>query len=832
MKNSIFHGDNDINIGYVFCPSRELSDTLVIAFPGVLGGIPGGEWGYMMTIQDFDVNILFIKSDTELNQSWLTYKGGEPLIENAIKSLIDKYVEETGVKHIVATGSSMGGICALYYGLKYDYDIISGCPPYAIEDDTRILYAMGNYGEDIKNQFNEYVRDIVREAGKRGYNNKIFIYWGEGEYYYKSFKHGQKLIKDLTDAGIDFKYKLYPYSDHVVATSAFPNILKGWLNHYLGFGDPPEDNESEYAIMPELRYHDGIKDIYADVQDSLKVLSVNTVPFTDINDPVHYGEINTSIGLRYFVYIEQGYYWGSDYTEPVKIADKNSLWKCLPKDKMSEGLSFWFQDTILAYYEQERDPKVLAWCAKNAKQYIRYVYNTSDANVNKHWWNVIRRVHFFIILHKHLAESDCSDKWISEIPDLIRSDLETLLAADFGVIEYEGQLRRVLTLLHAAVYFKNDEKFYNDCFAKAIEALQLLLDYYFNKDGICIMGQTHDHNYMTHRLRQCLMFVKANSMSETKQVKKLNRLLDKACDFACHFTTPDLNIIELGHSVSEKAWWTREYLTRKSGNFIRRLSNIAILNDEDNLAYITVNGLSNTRSRYKHCDLTAFTFWYEGCQMFADPGGGRENLDIFAASAIAHNGFIADDKDYIIPSYTNFTAIDSFTERDDCVIINISNVCYQGIILKRRLMWIKPNIIILYDRAESDTEHKYTQNFVMSACDVDYTDPTHIRTKSSKGVSAEITQFMQNNPGITLYYGTVDANAEKYYRGSLISNYTVPVSGRNLAYNLIGNTASFLTSVEIHGSEKISCKEHHVKSVELKLGKLAVTMEDGTMICE
>lgn len=119
MKSLVFNSEDGVKIDYIFQKSQTSSDVLIVSFPGVMGDIPGGEWGYLMTITPFNVNALFIKSDKELNKSWLTYINGKPIIENAVKALIDKCAEEVNAAQIISTGSSMGGFCALYYGLKY-----------------------------------------------------------------------------------------------------------------------------------------------------------------------------------------------------------------------------------------------------------------------------------------------------------------------------------------------------------------------------------------------------------------------------------------------------------------------------------------------------------------------------------------------------------------------------------------------------------------------------------------------------------------------------------------------------------------------------------------
>lgn len=67
----------------------------------------------------------------------------------------------------------MGGFCALYYGLKYDYDIISGSPAYTLTDMNQIMYAVGGSGKVETDWFNEQIHSVIRNAGKHKFNPKL-----------------------------------------------------------------------------------------------------------------------------------------------------------------------------------------------------------------------------------------------------------------------------------------------------------------------------------------------------------------------------------------------------------------------------------------------------------------------------------------------------------------------------------------------------------------------------------------------------------------------------------------------------------------------------------
>lgn len=833
MKSSIFSGDDGININYIFQKAPVTSNALVVTFPGAPGDFQTGEWGYLVTISKYNCNALFIKTDRQFNYSWLTCINGKPVIENAIKALIDMCAKEVNATQIITIGTSMGGFCALYYGLKYGYDIISGSPPYSLNDPVKIMYAVGGNGKAETDWFNDQIRTIIKNASNRGKNKKLFILYGEGERFWLDADQGQQLFKDLENANINFTYKLYPYSNHVTIAMLFPRILKSRLGYYLGLEDEPQD-DAEFEMSPELKLSGYLKESYASLAQSLCELPEDTAPYVLVQNPAHYGNLNPATALRNFVYMEQGWYWGSGFKEPLRMPDKNSFWRILPKNKVAEGLCFWFQDTQLNYYEQSGELKALEWCAENAWQYLEYVNRAADPKHNEHWWNSLRRMHFFMALHKDLSENSLREDLYKDISDEIRRDVELIVSQDIRVEDPQGQYRRTLGLLHAALYFKECAEFYDTFYNTVVAILNESTDFYFDSNGVCIFLQVREHIILTEMLMQNISFIEMNGFPETKALKALKRKYDKIVEFSEHIISPDGIPAALGQSVYAKPPLTLYRIERKTGNYILPNSNIAILNDENNFAYITVNGGSNVHSDYKHCDLLSFTWWYDNVQVFTDSEGAKDPLYEYARSAMAHNGIIVDDQNYVSPSHEDFTTIETVDERDDCVILTMSHNCYHGVTVKRRLMWIKPNIIVLYDEAESDIEHKYTQNFVFQRWKVSRSRFTATVSVAPK-FTAAITQIPVDDSDFKLeiFNGTTDVNDEAHYRGSLATGWSRLRMGRNLAYTKYGSKANFLTVIELHGSsDGIAEHENIVSSAKVELDKLAVTLENGTEICE
>lgn len=836
MKSEIFHKsypNGDVNIEYIFLRAPNSSDALVVSFPGAGGDIAGGEWGYIVTLNKFNVNTLFIKSKNEQNKSRLTYKDGEPIFEDAIKELVNRCYIECGASRIIAIGSSMGGFCSLYYGLKYDWDIISGAPPYSFKDRSQAMFALGGDGEKELKLLNEKVYSVVRDAGKRGFNKKIFISWGEGESNWKGSLQGQKLIRDLEAAGIEYTYKLYPYSSHHSVHKLFPGVLKIYLGYFLGLSKKPNDDE-KLVLSPEAELTLDLKQSCSDLSKYIQEFNlIDSQPSYDIKMCKHYGDNEPSVGLRNYAYIEQGWYWSSGSKQPIKFSDKNSFWRNLPVSKIGEGLCFWFQDTLLNYYEHCGDKSVLMWCTDNAYQYLEYVSSLADPKNKSNWWNSLRRMHYFLALAKNMQSIEYIPHWFNLIHQEILQDVSNFINTELLAKDAEAQYRRTLGLLHMAAYMRMNQQFFEKLYEVILKLLNMLTNYYFDDNGVCVLLQLKGHCILARRLMENITFIESNDFPENRQLRSLKKKYEKILVVCSHATRPDGILSSLGHSASEKNIWTYDFVSREKSNLILNSSNIAFLEDSTSLSYITVCGGSNVRSNYRHCDLLSFTWFYDNRQLFVDAGGGTGDLSEYSLSSLAHNTLVVDDKNYVTPDHDDWTCIEHSEEQDSYVSLTMVHSMYEGVVLKRNLIWIKPNIIIVCDDCTSDTKHKYTQNFMLDDFAFNNKDKSKLLIDVSSNYKVSITQFKADNLDFSLeiHNGTFDLNDEKNYRGSLVSGFKKLQKGLNVSYIKNSTNAKFMTVIEVHGaSSGLSEKEKSMSDIKCDDLNITVTLSDGTFI--
>ena len=106
------------------------SDTLLIcfaAFPPKNFPVYNNVRGF----KDLPVDRLYIADTFGFRASYYLYENGADTPQRMTEALINHIVAEGGYKHIYTAGTSKGGTCAIYYGLKYNAEhIFSGACQY------------------------------------------------------------------------------------------------------------------------------------------------------------------------------------------------------------------------------------------------------------------------------------------------------------------------------------------------------------------------------------------------------------------------------------------------------------------------------------------------------------------------------------------------------------------------------------------------------------------------------------------------------------------------------------------------------------------------------
>jgi len=822
VRHSTFKGE--VEIDYVLRKSPNKSDVLVVSFPGAGGDRFRADslgLGYMMTIGQLNVNALYIKnSKKDFVRAWFVGFQDDFSIERTMIELVKFAAEETGATRCVGVGSSLGGNCALYYGLKYNWDIIAG-------------------GARAKKGYvGTLIRAMIPTAKERGFDKHVYMCWGKGEPMWMDPHEAPSMVKIFDEAAVPYKMDLFNYSVHANISKMFPSIIKRELGTLLG-GQPLAEPEQRSPTAAEIT---------AEINSSISGLKSpadqleNATPNYAIRNCQNHGSSNDSIMLRTFVYASHDYYWLPKAKAPTRH-EPGQFWQTIPFQNGDYANAMWFQSTVLNHFKATAQTSALTLVANGVAEFLRRP-ESEKATTPKYsdWWTTLQRAQCLIDFASIVRESgpDASagdaDRLRQEIIERIDwAGLQTeVVVALRRAVEAEVLLTdvrkcysRLYFLLLTAAFFENDPEFRAETFDRVMESTAAVTDYYFDDNGVCIYEQVQGHHFALRYLKLIIEFAEANGFKPTQTFRKVRRKLEAIQLTASFLVREDGRMPNLGHTDRGTT-----NILPASGNLIRTSSNLAVLSSDG--AYITIGGGSNVHSSYRHCDLLSFTFRYNGKQLVWDAGGGKSGLADYARSAVAHSALICDEIDYVTPDYKDWTALDDSVEAEDYVFISGKHMLIDGVTLSRAWIWLKPNIIVIHDDAKSDSDHLYTQNFLLPHVKLDDSDWHQVVLSIDKGHTLTVRQLPADGDfDLKTYFGTTNAAApEKALRGSRVDEYSKLAKLTNLAYEKRAKRASFVTVLETHSGKKSELKfgnavvENGIINVTVTRGKRTIRVSE------
>ena len=118
---------------------------------------------------------------------------------------------------------------------------------------------------------------------------------------------------------------------------------------------------------------------------------------------------------------------------------------------------------------------------------------------------------------------------------------------------------------------------------------------------------------------------------------------------------------------------------------------------------------------HKHADDLSFVLRVAGVDVLID-GGSRsydrhDSIARYLKQTFAHNTLTVDGASYSLKHGVGKASIDGFELRDGRASVWGSHRLYDGVVLRRRIDYQKPDRVLLVDEAEADSPHDYTQTF-------------------------------------------------------------------------------------------------------------------------
>ena len=311
-----------------------------------------------------------------------------------------------------------------------------------------------------------------------------------------------------------------------------------------------------------------------------------------------------------------------------------------------------------------------------------------------------------------------------------------LYTSAIDVIKIDEELIYNLLLKHAR--FLNDDKNYRKnnhgiMVDRALLSIALVLSAYpesehwkekaiyrvreaFNRDFSfknVHLENSPDYHSMVMRLIQSVEnFLVKNNLTLGKNIVER---LERANDYFHYFLKPNLRVPNIGDTSSGHL----KQMTKKYDSFIDEEAGIAILQDEHEepekstwLSFICGYG-SKT---HKHLDDLSFNLFYNGKDIFVDSGKYNyvtsDKIRQYLLSPIAHNTLAIDRKVYKLGdplAYRNKIKITGYHKTSLYELIKGENKAYNGAKLERTLLFLKPDVLIIFDQAVSNKEQKFLQ---------------------------------------------------------------------------------------------------------------------------
>lgn len=230
----------EVNVKYMFFPSYKETHLLTVAFAGFHAEGEPPKYNYLRTLEEFDCHQLFILDDFGARGSYYMCKNRDFKIERSIKKLIDHITEEYKIEQKIAIGSSKGGSAAIYYGIKYDYDVvIAGSPQFYIGSylkkvksaNSVLKFMAGDAEEEDVAFLDVIIENIINE--KKQIRTKVALCVGKDDSHYMT--HSKPLITILEEKDVFYILDLPKYSRHSDIGKFFPKSIKSKLALFGSF---------------------------------------------------------------------------------------------------------------------------------------------------------------------------------------------------------------------------------------------------------------------------------------------------------------------------------------------------------------------------------------------------------------------------------------------------------------------------------------------------------------------------------------------------------------------------------------------------------------------
>ncbi|PHR13746.1 MAG: hypothetical protein COA40_04175 [Aequorivita sp.] len=321
-----------------------------------------------------------------------------------------------------------------------------------------------------------------------------------------------------------------------------------------------------------------------------------------------------------------------------------------------------------------------------------------------------RTLHLLQIVYNELQQVNPDTDFIQQVFDHLSLNITFMLDPK----HYEQNNHSLImdrSLLAFAKITKSNPSLHSAIYKPTLKRALKNIDYIIDDSGLAREHATTYHIYNHNLDQKIIELIEKEDINPALQLKSL-----KKNDILLQLVKPDLTFPIWGDSGIENL---NTHLAESFGNDQRVLDVIggkelsSMVSFDNNIATLRTQAkdssyvalFANYYSRtHKHNDDLQFIFQTLGIDILTDQGyyGYEDKHRPFLMSVFAHNSIAINDSDYVLGKEGQYSKLTGYWKSDDVEIVSAEHNMYDSITVKRKLYFIKPNVIVLQDWAESE----------------------------------------------------------------------------------------------------------------------------------
>lgn len=385
--------------------------------------------------------------------------------------------------------------------------------------------------------------------------------------------------------------------------------------------------------------------------------------------------------------------------------ENNTTWQLYYENLLFVSfLNHTYQDTKnLAYHEQAK---------KYINSYIQHHPNLEHKTSDYSWYDhstAFRTLHFLQTIVNELGLESPDVEFVKKAFDHVSLNVIFMTdPAHYSVHNHSIMMDRTLLYLAKITGSNADlsSSLRDIAATRSLDNFNNIID----PTGLAREHSTTYHIFNYNLYKSIFDLIGKENIDPSMMVKYL-----RMNDILLQLVKPDLKFPLWGDSQIEMV---NQEMIEKFGND-KRLQDLtknytlpSMVSFENNIATLRTNTpdksylclFANYYSKvHKHNDDLSFIFQTLGTDVFTDQGYYAYD-QIYRPqliSAMAHNTVVINNSDYSLEGKDKYSKLISYTREEDYEIVEAKHNFYDGILLRRKIIYLHPNVIIVKDYSDN-----------------------------------------------------------------------------------------------------------------------------------